>query len=52
MRKNRGLLEIRVHKHKRRVNCVGKFSVVSGHKLRPCLDRVFVPHPEPKLQQK
>ena len=31
------------------VNCVGKFSAVSGNKLRPCSDRVFVPSSRTKI---
>ena len=34
------------------VNCVGKFYAISGNRLRPCSDRVFVTRLEPKLQRK
>ena len=36
------LIEMIVHKHKKGVNCVVKFSQGSGNRLRPCLDRLFV----------
>ena len=37
---------MRVHKHKRGVNCVAKFSQFSEDRLRPCSDRLFVTRPE------
>jgi len=40
------LIEMRVHKHKRGVNCVAKFPHVSRNKLRPCSDMVFITSPE------
>jgi len=43
------MLDLRAHKHKRGVNCVGKFLAVSGNRRRPCSDRGFVTLPEPKL---
>ena len=39
------LLDLRAHKYKRGLNCVAKFSAVSGNMLRPCSDRVFVTRP-------
>jgi len=39
------------HKHKKGVNCVAKFSQVSGNRLRPCSDRVFVTSPEQKYSK-
>jgi len=44
------MLDLRAYKHKRGVNCVGKFSVVSGNSSRPYSERVFVTRAEPKLQ--
>jgi len=43
---------MRVHKHKRGVNCVVKFSQVSENRLRPYLDRLFVTRQKAKIQQK
>jgi len=34
------------------VDCVVKFSQVSGNRLRPYSDRLFVTHPEAKIQRK
>jgi len=39
---------IHIHKHKRGVNCVGKFSWISENRLKNCLVRVFVLNPEKK----
>jgi len=43
---------MRVHKHKRGVNYVVKFSQVSRNRLRPYSNNLFVTRPEAKIQQK
>ena len=45
------LIEMRVHKHKRRVNCAVKFRKIRENKLRPCSNRLFVTRPEAKIQR-
>ena len=45
------LSNLRAHKYKRGVNCVGKFSAISRNRRRPCSDRVFVTRLKPKLQR-
>ena len=46
------MLDLRVHKHKRGVNYVVKFSQFLGNMLRYCLHKLFLIHPEAKTQRK